>query len=89
MAAEGLRPEAPQIIQDRPEYITDALMLQAYYEIDRDPMSGALVFAGMRAVLDEYGWNDPEERRWVRSVWRAMDEAHRKKLKELKGEKDG
>lgn len=44
----------------------------AYWEIDRDGMSGALTMTGMRAVLDEWGVTDRERRYEIRQLWRAM-----------------
>lgn len=49
-----------------------AKVYAAYLEIDRDGMSGRPLFAGMRAVLDELGISDPEERRRWRALWRQM-----------------
>jgi hypothetical protein len=45
---------------------------RAYWEIDASEWGARVPFQSMRAVLDEYGVTDREERFWLRDVWRAM-----------------
>ncbi len=44
---------------------------EAYWEIDRSEW-GVPLTTGMREVLDEYGWTNPQERRAIRKLWRLM-----------------
>lgn len=68
---------------------------EAYWELDRSEW-GQPLFASKQAVLTEYGWTAPAERRFVRDLWRAMQgeerklrEEQRKAAEAAKEDKDG
>lgn len=77
------RGDPPAVLLRRVEFLPTAeRVYAAYWEIDRSEW-GVPLFSGMRAVLDEYGWTDPEQRRAVRGLWRAMygEEAKAREVK--------
>ena len=60
------------VLERRPAiYRTTAWVYDDYWEIDRSEM-GVPSFRGMNDVLTEYDIADKDERKRVRSYWRAM-----------------
>lgn len=75
MARRGM---APIVLSRRVELSSQAAWLfSTYLEIDRDGFSGRPLFAGMNAVLDEFGVTDKEERKRIRAIWRSMHTVER------------
>lgn len=87
------RGDPPAVLQRHIElYPAAERIWAAYWEVDRSEW-GVPLTAGMRAVLDEYGWTDPFERRAIRKLWRLMyseeSKAREAKRKAAKGGKPG
>jgi len=63
----------PKVLSRCPELLPQAAWIfRAYLELDRDGFNGRVLFAGMCAVLDEYGITERPERERIRGFWRSM-----------------
>lgn len=84
------RGDPPTILRRHVELYPAAERLwAAYWEVDRSEW-GVPLTTGMRAVLDEYGWTDPLERRAIRKLWRLMySEESKAREAKRKAAKDG
>lgn len=72
------RGDPPAVLLRCVEFLPSAERIyEAYWEIDRSEW-GAPVFTSKLAVLTEFGWKTPAERRFVRDLWRAMYGEERK-----------
>lgn len=81
------------MLKERVELFPEAARIfEAYFEIDRSDF-GRPLFASAVAVLNEYGWTEPEERRLIRRFWRRMWDAEydireQKRERKKQGTKD-